>query len=103
MATETDVIHMCFCRIKFLFCSVLCVWVRAHACVRVRARVCVHTRKEVGLASFHTHLERHIESICVTVPNCIRKINMYNPVIVVAVVVAVIACGYNNIHIYVVA
>ena len=23
MATETDVIHMCFCRIKFLFCSVL--------------------------------------------------------------------------------
>ena len=23
VATETDVIHMCFCRIKFLFCSVL--------------------------------------------------------------------------------
>ena len=23
MATETDVIHMCFCRIKFLFCSIL--------------------------------------------------------------------------------
>ena len=26
MATETDVIHMCFCRIKFLFCSVSVHW-----------------------------------------------------------------------------
>ena len=66
MATETDVIHMCFCRIKLLFCSVLfCsrrrIGPRCCTCAtlpdrpttrcrsRARPRLCRRTDREISV------------------------------------------------------